>query len=142
MKKSIPIVGGAAAVALLLAAPGQAEVTAVGDSELASITGKMGHSPNQFDIGSSGTTTQSVTTGDSNIQWAWYQWHDEHGTDGSIKKGANDQSGTSSLVQASVVAETNLINWGAAASGQNTVGDAGSVDQLSVGAASFANGGF
>jgi hypothetical protein len=113
MKTYLSILGGIAMLALLVAMPAKAEMTAVGDSDLAGISGKAG-SANDYTFSSASTTNQANTGGSSsNIEFGWFQWNDDHAKDVSNHKGANDQSGAASQVQQNVTELQNGINWGA-----------------------------
>ncbi len=99
-------------VIILWALPVQAEMAAMADSDLATITGKAG-SANDYTF--TGDSADSLIGGDANVQWGWYQWSDVHTTDVSDHKGANDSSADGAAgnsVQENVVALTNAINWG------------------------------
>jgi hypothetical protein len=157
MKTFWSILGGMAMLALLLAVPVRAEMAAIADSDLSGISGKAS---NTYMF--SGTTTTTITAnGDSsaNVQFGWFQWTDRHGNsdvdlstdtvldgaavDISNHKGANNQSGANSAVQENVVADSNVINWGAAATlvwitGSGTV--TGAINQMPY--AVMAVGGF
>jgi len=140
MKKAIMLLGGIAVLALL-AAPVWAGMSSVADSELAGISGKAN---NQYLFSGTSNTDQSMTQDNSaNIQVGWYQWNDDHSTDASDHKGANDVSGDATTTQQNVVADTNLINWGAAATLNwvtGTESSGGTIAQMPY--AVFANGGF
>ena len=140
MKKAILLLGGMAVLALL-AAPAWAGLSPVADSELAGISGKA---DNQYLFSGTANTTQSLTSDNSaNILVGWFQWNDDHSTDASDHKGANDVSGVSTTTQANVVSDTNLIQWGAAATLNwvtDTESSGGTIAQMPY--AVFANGGF
>jgi hypothetical protein len=113
MKTFWSILGGMAMLALLLAVPVRSEMVTVSDSDLSGITGKSVNS-----LSFSGTANTSIeATGDNsaNIQTGWFQWNDRHDADTSVNKGGNNQSGDNSAVQQNVTADSNVINWGAAA---------------------------
>lgn len=125
MKTFSKIWVGMGMLALLLAVPVWAEMAAVSDSDLGSITGKDNYNAN----------------GSADIQIDGFLWTDTHAADNSNHKGANDQSGSNSTVQSDVQAEANVINWGAAAQNSlvsDTVG--GTQENMSYGV--FAGGGF
>ncbi len=138
----------AAAVGILfwaMPAPSQAEMVTVADAELAMISGKDHvESSKAYHVSAEyeGTSTLAHTiTGDGNIQVGLYQWMDDHETDASNHKGANDQSGDSSTVQASVTALVNAISWGSYAGANLTAADL-SGDQISESWATLRVGGF
>jgi hypothetical protein len=142
MKTFWSILGGLVVLGFMVALPIQAEMVAVSDSDLSGITGKDFTNEYLF----SGDTTTSITAnGDSsaNIQVGWYQWTDNHATETSDHKGANDQSGATTTVQGNVAADVNVINWGAWSqldwvSATDTSG--GTISQMAYGVAAI--GGF
>jgi hypothetical protein len=140
MKKAILILGGLAVLALM-AMPVWAGMSPIADSELAGISGKAN---NQYLFSGTSNTSQVLTSDNSaNIQVGWYQWNDNHSADVSDHKGANDVSGTSTTTQENVVADTNIIQWGAAATLNwvtTTETSSGTIAQMPY--AVFANGGF
>jgi hypothetical protein len=110
--KSILTVASAAVLAMAVALPAYAGTQAIGDEDLDAIAGKANTAT------FTGADVLTITTGNSangNVQVGYYQWDDTHATDGSLNKGANDQSGATSNVQANVVSVLNIIGWGAAA---------------------------
>jgi hypothetical protein len=111
MKTFWSILGGMAMLALLLAVPVRSEMVTASDSDLSGITGKV----NNTLTFTGGAVTDITAGGSANVQFGWYQWNDDHSADVSINKGGNNQSGDTSAVQENVVADSNLINWGAAA---------------------------
>ena len=137
--KSILTVASAAVLAMAVALPAYAGPQAIGDEELDAITGKS----NTSTVG--GTDTTSLSTGvgaNGNVQVGYYQWDDTHATDGSLNKGANDQSGATSNVQSNVVSTLNVLAWGAAA-GVSTVNTADiGEDQVAESWATLYVGGF
>jgi len=118
-KTTVVVCSGMAAAGVLASAMAVAAPQSISDNKLDQITGKS----NTYTFGSTTTnTTTTLTQGpdsSANIQFGWYQWSDLHGTDGSLHKGANDQSGTSSNVQGTVVATVNSLVWGSV--GQNSL---------------------
>jgi len=112
MKTFWSILGGLVVLGIMLALPVQAAMVSVSDSDLSGITGK--DNTNEY-LFSGATSTSLTANGDSsaNIQFGWYQWTDNHSQETSDHKGANDQSGTDTTVQGNVVADVNVINWGA-----------------------------
>lgn len=147
MRKLLSIVGGMAAVAFLLAAPVQSEMISVSDSDLDTISGKMGHPVNTFDVGADQSSTTNVD-GVANAVLNWYQWHDKHNTDDSQQKGANyfasetaGSDANGNQAQQYVLAQLNLISWGAASTiAVDTLDVTGTSDNRAY--AIFANGGF
>ncbi len=147
MKKILSILGGMAAVALLMAVPLHAEMMMVEDSDLDVISGKgqidfaLGTAPqighpgiaNFYQFGSSNDTIR-VNTGSANIQVGQYQWHDNHAGDLTIGKGSNffetqydaslgvTNSGAVNM-QENVVAISNSIVWGSRATGLALIGE-------------------
>lgn len=149
-KSTVVLCSGMAAAGLLASAVAMAAPQAMSDSKLDKITGKS----NAYTFGSTSTTTTTniTETGDNsaNIQFGWYQWSDVHTADTSLHKGANDQSGSSSLVQNNITGTVNSLVWGSI--GQNTlvnaptgggtaVGDIGG-GQTNMAYGVFAGGGF
>ena len=105
--------------------PAQAEMVAVGDSDLASISGKAG---NVALILGTDSLTQSANSANGNVQIGYFQWNDLHTADSSNQKGANFfDSGAGAAagnkVQQNVVAVINEINWGAAANSATNLGE-------------------
>jgi hypothetical protein len=138
MKNKLLFAGMAAAS--LLTAAVQAAPAVLGDSDLDAIAGKAN---------TAGTTAATIgisaqyvgTDASANIQVGFYQWSDNHTSDGSTVKGGNQVDGATSSVQASVVGANNAFFWGGL--GQNnleatTIGDGSS----NMGYGTFANGGF
>jgi hypothetical protein len=138
--KPIALVVAGMAAAGVLAAPVFAAKTAVSDAALDNVTGKV----NSYKFNSGESATVSLSEGSANIQFDWYQWTDIHDKDSSTNKGANDQSGNSSLVQQSVQGQANALIWGSA--GQNVLTNSstatisGGQNNMSYGV--FAAGGF
>lgn len=147
-KSTVVLCSGMAAAGLLASAMAAAAPQAISDSKLGQITGKS----NSYTFGSTSSTTAtsiSQANDDSaNIQFGWYQWSDTHQGDQSLHKGANDQSGSSSLVQSNITGTVNSLVWGSI--GQNTLvnggtaGTAGSIggSQTNMAYGVFAGGGF
>lgn len=145
MKKSpLALIIAGMAAATVLSAPVFADTVALSDDAMDAIAGKA----NTYTFTSDQNATLAVgDDGSANIQFDWYQWTDDHSTDGSLDKGANNQSGASSNVQSTITTTANGIIWGALA--QNTLvndegtgglGVAGTQSNMSYGV--FANGGF
>lgn len=142
MKKSqLALIIAGMAAGTIMSAPVFAATTSLSDKAMDEVSGKA----NSYSFGATATT--SITTGDdssANIQVGWYQWTDDHSTDGSLDKGANNQSGASSNVQSNIATTANSIFWGAI--GQNTVvntsGGAITGEQYNMAYGVFANGGF
>jgi len=126
------------AAALLVASPVFAATT-VGDEALDSVAGKA----NTFTSSVINTVAQSQNNdASSSIQVGYEQWFDTHNADVSDHKGANDISGATSNVQASVVESGNVLVWGSA--GQNTINNTGDIggSQTNMAYGVFAAGGF
>lgn len=143
--KNTKMTFGVAAAACLLASPAFAAKTALDDGSLSKVTGKA---DNTFTFGnttSANTTVSNSADTSANIAFGWFQWNDHHGTDTSDHKGANDQSGATSAVQQSAVAQVNGLVWGAVGQNLLTNGNtvtltAGPETNMSYGV--FAAGGF
>jgi len=136
MMNTISKIGVSGALAVLMVAPVYAAKQSLGDNALDGITGKGDNTStitgNSSLIGRMGGTT----AGDAgSVQVGYYQWNDDHSTDGSDHKGANDQSGANSGVQANVTASINTLLWGAGAqvSTINTASVGGTQDTESWG---------
>ena len=141
MKKSqLALIIAGMAAGTLLSAPVFAAPQSLDDSTMDSISGKA----NTYTFGSTATTLMSIgDDASANIQVGWYQWTDDHSTDGSLDKGANNQSGASSNVQSDIATTANSIMWGAI--GQNTVENPGATiagTQSNMAYGVFTNGGF
>jgi len=106
---------------MLCVIPVQAEMLSVADSDLAAITGK----DNASTLTGTSSLTQGVDGSNGNITVGYFQWNDDHSTDQSNHKGANDQSGAASAVQANVVSALNGITWGAYAAVNTTAASIG-----------------
>ena len=137
--KSILTVASAAVLAMAVALPAYAGTQSIGDEDLDAITGKSNTA--NF-AGSDDLTITAGNAAAGNVQVGYYQWDDTHQTDGSLNKGANDQSGATSNVQANVVSVLNIIGWGAAAQ-VSTINSADiGVDQQTESWATLYVGGF
>jgi hypothetical protein len=142
--KPIALVVAGMAAATLLTAPVFAAKTSLSDVEMDKVAGKN----NTYSFASDSSATLSLTNDASaNIQFDWYQWTDNHSADGSYNKGANDQSGSSSLVQQNISGQANALIWGSA--GQNVLTNTGvsggtgiGNDQTNMSYGVFAAGGF
>jgi len=142
--KPIAFVVAGMAAATLLSAPVYAAMVSLSDAAMDKVSGK---GQNDYTFSSDSTALVSLS-GDAsaNIQFDWYQWSDNHSGDLSTNKGANDQSGSSSVVQQNIAGQANALIWGSA--GQNYLlnaeggngGVAGSQTNMSYGV--FAAGGF
>jgi hypothetical protein len=109
MKTNMLTLASAAALTMSLALPVYAGTTALSDQALDAVSGKN----NSSSITGTDTTTISGATLNGNIQVGYYQWDDDHGTDASVNKGGNLQSGDSSQVQQNGTALANTLAWGA-----------------------------
>ena len=120
---------------LVMALPVWAAPMAVSDADLASISGKNVSGANDG-VGGISTTNQCVAglcTGEvsGSVQMGSFDWTDDHTTDQSDHKGANDVSGANSAVQQNVVATDNSIVWGAVSGMHFVAGDiANSANQM------------
>jgi hypothetical protein len=117
--------------------PAQAEMVAVGDSDLAAISGKAG---NVASISGNDDLSQSANAANGNVQIGYFQWDDLHTADSSNQKGANffdsgDGANAGNKAQQNVVAVINEINWGAAANSATNLGE------LTLSTGSLAGGG-
>lgn len=112
--KAIAKIGAIGAVAMLLAAPAYAAKHSISDHALDGVVGK-GDNVSTITGNSSlvGLMGNGAADGGSD-QIGYYQWSDDHSTDGSDHKGANDQSGAHSNVQAHIDAVLNTLAWGGA----------------------------
>lgn len=81
------------------------------DKELDAISGMA----NTVDIANTDSTVISGVNMNGSIQVGSFQWDDNHTQDGSLDKGANNQSGIESQVQQNITALTNALAWGAVA---------------------------
>ena len=116
------VILGVAAALCLVTSPSFAAKTALSNSDLGGVNGKA----NAYTMG--GDTSMSLWSSvdaRSNIQFGLYQWSDDHSGDLSLHKGANDQSGVTSNVQANVVERANSLTWGW--DSQNTLDNSGTV---------------
>jgi hypothetical protein len=142
--KPIALVVAGMAAATLLSAPVYAAKVSLSDAAIDAVSGKL----NTYTFSSDSSATVSLASDASaNIQFDWYQWTDLHTADSSTNKGANDQSGSASLVQQNISGQANALIWGSA--GQNVLvnsegtpaaGVTGSQTNMSYGV--FAGGGF
>ena len=142
--KPIALVVAGMAAATLLSAPVFAAKTSLSDTEMDQVAGKA----NSYTFSSDSSTIATLASDASaNIQFDWYQWTDDHAADVSTNKGANDQSGTSSLVQQNITASANALIWGSAGqnvltNGEGTPGVGVGNDQVNMSYGVFAGGGF
>lgn len=111
MKTNMLTLASAAALTMSLTLPVHAATTVVSDAALDAISGK----DNLSTVGASDNTTINGSTLNGNIQVGYYQWADEHGSDGSLNKGGNVQSGAESQVQQNATVDANTLAWGAVA---------------------------
>lgn len=112
MMNTISKIGVSGALAVCLVAPVYAAKQTMGDDALASISGKDN---NSAVITGSSTLNMSMSADNGSVQVGYFQWQDNHTSDGSDHKGANDQSGNNSGVQKTVAATINTLLWGAGA---------------------------
>jgi hypothetical protein len=115
MKLMLSVCASLAVVALLNAAPVGAEMAAVSDSDLDTISGK----------------------GNASITFLGFSWGDDHSADASNHKGALDNQGSISLTG------INTANvWGAYAGAEAFGPATGGTDNVSSATANGAIGGF
>jgi hypothetical protein len=131
---------GMAAASLLTAAvtaTSYAAPTAMSDNALDQITGK-----NNLTTASALAVSVAFTGSDAsaNVQWAYYQWYDDHSQDTSKVKGGNRFDGSSSTVQANVNELNNAIFWGGLGQNSLTTGTMSGGSNMAYG--TFAGGGF
>ena len=110
----------------LQALPVHAAMSVVSDAELASISASSNiysAAPSGCDECGGSSLMQSSAGSDSNILVGSVQWQDNHSTDQSNHKGANDLSGANSQVQSNVTATVNAIQWGVMANSVIVVTD-------------------
>ena len=137
MKVTWYVLVGLVVAAFLIAAPVHAASVAVSDEDLAGISGKEAEAIGAAGVGSAISTGSGVYVdeGFGNSMIASYDWTDTHAADASDHKGANDISGSDSVVQQNVVATDNTITWGAASLGGGVTGSPAS-DSFQAGAGS------
>jgi len=124
-----------ALLAALPASPARAAMSVVSDAELASISASSNVysvAPSGCDGCDSSSLTQNASGSDGNIVVGSIQWLDDHSADQSINKGANDQSGANSQVQANVTATVNAIQWGVMANSVMVVTDLTAAGSLNL----------
>jgi len=131
---------GMAAASLLTAAvtaTSYAAPAVVSDSALDAITGK-----NNVSSSSALAISVAFTGSDAsaNVQWAYYQWYDNHASDTSKVKGGNRFDGSTSAVQQSVSELNNAIFWGGL--GQNSLHTGAMSGGSNMAYGTFAGGGF
>ena len=139
--KPITLVVAGMAAATVLAAPVFAAKVSLSDSAIDAVAGQAN---NTYHFSSDQTATLNLSNDASaNIQFDWYQWTDDHSSDQSSNKGANDQSGSNSHVQQSITGKANALIWGSA--GQNVLTNTDSTisaSQTNMSYGVFAGGGF
>lgn len=96
---------------ILSATPAYADKLVVADAVLDGISAKAS---NQTTV-TGNDLLKLLLNGSGSIQVGSFQWSDDHSTDGSNHKGANDQSGMNSAVQQNVTATINTLAWGSVA---------------------------
>jgi hypothetical protein len=111
MKTNMLTLASAAALTMSMAVPAFAGTTALTDEALDAVSGKA----NTASVVGNATTSVTGSTLNGNIQVGYYQWDDDHTTDGSTNKGGNLQSGNNSQVQQNGTATANTLAWGAVA---------------------------
>lgn len=139
MKPFVLVMAGMAA-AILLSTPVFAAKASLSDEAIDEVSGTA----NDFAFSGNSSTTASLASGASaNIQFNGYQWSDEHTTDQSQNKGANNQSGSASQVQQNISGHANALVVGSVS--QNVlINIGGSVEgsQNAVAYAAVVGGGF
>jgi hypothetical protein len=120
MTRLLTILAVVGILAVALWVPAQAGMVAVGDTDLAAISGKA----NLATIAGVDTLLQGADGSNGNVQVGYYQWDDDHSTDQSNQKGGNifSSEGGANAAQQNVTGVINEINWGAAANSATNVG--------------------
>jgi hypothetical protein len=120
MTRLLTILAVVGILAVALWVPAQAEMVAVGDSDLATISGKA----NFASLAGTDDLVQGADGSNGNVQVGYFQWDDDHSTDQSNQKASNDFSseGGANAAQQNVTGVINEINWGAAANSATNVG--------------------
>ena len=120
MTRLLTILAVVGILAVALWVPAQAGMVAVGDSDLAAITGKA----NLATISGSDALLQGSDNANGDIQVGYFQWDDDHSTDQSNQKASNifSSGGGANQAQQNVTGVINEINWGAAANSATNVG--------------------
>jgi hypothetical protein len=120
MTRLLTILAVVGILAVALWVPAQAEMVAVGDSDLATISGKA----NLASIAGTDALLQGADNSNGNVQVGYFQWDDDHSTDQSNQKGSNifSSEGGANAAQQNVTGVINEINWGAAANSASNVG--------------------
>jgi hypothetical protein len=132
MNTKTKMIAGLAAAGALLSMPVYAAgLKALDDSALSQVTGK----DNVSSFGAADTLVIHNDNTNGSVSIGYFQWEDTHAADLSDHKGANDQSGSASVVQQSVSGELNALLWGAGAqvSTVNATLTAASIDSESWG---------
>jgi hypothetical protein len=132
MNTKTKMIAGLAAAGALLSMPVYAAgLKTLNDSDLSKVTGK----DNVSSFGAADTLVIHNDNTNGTVSIGYFQWEDVHTTDTSDHKGANDQSGTNSVVQQNVSGELNSLLWGAGAqvSTVNATLTAASIDSESWG---------
>jgi hypothetical protein len=120
MTRLLTILAVVGILAVALWVPAQAEMVAVGDSDLSTISGKA----NFASIAGVDDLVQGADGSNGNVQVGYFQWDDDHSTDQSNQKGGNifSSEGGANAAQQNVTGVINEINWGAAANSASNVG--------------------
>jgi hypothetical protein len=139
IKKPIALVMVGITAAILTATPVFAAKITLSDEAIAEVFGNANDSSTG---GNSNVTASLAGDANGNIQINGYQWNDNHTSDDSQNKDANNQSGASSQVQKNISAKANALFVGAAS--QNVLINSGPVagSQILTAYAVAANGGF
>ena len=126
MTRLLTILAVVGILSVALWVPAQAGMVAVGDTDLAAISGKA----NLATISGVDTLLQGADGSNGNVQVGYFQWDDDHSTDQSNQKASNDFSsaGGANAAQQNVTGVINEINWGAAANSATNVGGLAATD--------------
>jgi len=126
MTRLLTILAVVGILAVALWVPAQAGMVAVGDSDLATISGKA----NLATIAGTDSLLQGSDNSNGDVQIGYYQWDDDHSTDQSNQKGGNifSSAGGANSAQQNVTGVINEINWGAAANSATNVGGLAATD--------------
>jgi hypothetical protein len=106
LMKPVVLVAAGVAAAVLLSAPVFAAKTPLSDEAMAEVSG---HANDYTFNGNSNTTVSLAGGAGANVQFVGYQWSDNHASDQSQDKGANNQSGSASQVQQHVGGQANAL---------------------------------
>ncbi len=109
--KPIVLVVACMVAAILLSEPVFAAKSSLSDEAIDKVSGNG----NDYTFNGNLNSTVSLASGASaNSQFDTYQWSDDHATDQSRNKGANNQSGSASQVQQNISGQANALFVGSA----------------------------